>query len=203
MCTILISGNPQEMQGHCMDWMSQPTNSQPTVSASSSAVSPRKQALVREKRPWQNKYYRQKKKAAKISQGQKPRRKISEKRKKQKLISELTEYVSGPAIDFVASRVYLRKKMRMRWSEKDKCVALCLYHTSPKAHRWLKKIFALPGIATLRREMRKVKVYPGFNENILTSLNEKLAVMPEGSNICALRCDEMAIKEQVQYIIER
>ena len=203
MCTILISGNPQEMQGHCMDWMSQPTNSQPTVSASSSAVSPGKQALVREKRRWQNKYYRRKKKAAKNSQGQKPSRKISEKLKKQKPISELSEYLSGPALDFVASRIYLGKKKRMRWSEKDKRIALSLYHTSPKAYRWLKKIFALPSIATLRREMRKVKVSPGFNENILTSLKEKLAIMPEGLQICALIFDEMAIKEQVQYNIER
>ena len=91
----------------------------------------------------------------------------------------------------------------MRWPEKDKRIALSLYHTSPKACRWLKKIFALPSIATLRREMRKVRVYPGFSENILTSLKEKLAVMPEGSHICALLFDEMAIKEQVQYNIER
>ena len=48
-----------------------------------------------------------------------------------------------------------------------------------------------------------MKVSPGFNENILTSLKEKLAVMPEGSHICALLFDEMAIKEQVQYNIER
>lgn len=121
-------------------------------------------------RYWQNKYYREKNKAQKKSK--RASQVVSKKKKKQQLIDQLSQYLDGPALEFVNSRIHMGKKKR-RWSARDKSVALALYHASPKAYRIVKNIFAFPSVATLRRVMKKVHVYPGINENILNYLKQK------------------------------
>jgi hypothetical protein len=55
-----------------------------------------------------------------------------------------------------------------------KCLALSLYHTSPKAYimqkKKNKKKKTLPSISTLRRAIAEVMIYPGFSDNILLAL---------------------------------
>lgn len=58
-------------------------------------------------------------------------------------------------------------------------------------------------MATLRRAFKKIKVYPGFNHNILEAIKVKLRSLPADSNLCALVFDEMALKETVAYNPER
>ena len=50
--------------------------------------------------------------------------------------------------------------------------------------------------------MQKVKIYPGFNNNILEALKKKVAAMPPGAKACAVVFDEMTMKEELSYNIE-
>lgn len=99
-------------------------------------------------------------------------KKISEKRKKEAFISQLSEYLSGPALEFVSTRVHMGQKKNKWWSARDKSVALSLFHASPKAYRLIKKIYALPGVNTLRRTTRQVQVYQSFCDNIWNCLKQ-------------------------------
>ena len=74
-----------------------------------------------------------------------------------------------------------------------------LLHASPKTYRLLQRVFDLPSVKTLRVAMRRVSVYPGFNQHILDALQKKLATTPEHSKVVAVVIDEMAVKEGLTY----
>ena len=113
----------------------------------------------------------------------------------------LSEFLSGFQLEFVMSQLKCATKSAkgFRWTVKDKSFALSIYHSGPKTYRLLKKVFSLPSIATLKRVMRRVKVYPGFNDAILEALRMKTQSLPASSKIVVLVIDEMAIKEGLSY----
>lgn len=124
--------------------------------------------------------------------------------KKQRLLSELDELLPPSTMEFIRTQIRLsgRKKRGNRWTPAEKSLALSLLHTSPKAYKMLQQFLNLPGITTLKRTMRKVKIYPGFNGNILEALQKKVTAMPAGGEICAVVFDEMTIKEGLSYNVE-
>lgn len=144
-------------------------------------------------------YYRDKRLA------QKPRQKVSVSKRKERLIEEMHSFLPAATAKFVETQLLLvdKKKKGRRWTEQDKTTALSLYHASRKAYRLLKKIFVLPSVSTLRKAVRAVNIYPGFNESILNALKHKIQCMPANSELCSLVFDEMSIKEKVAYNIER
>jgi len=80
-----------------------------------------------------------------------------EKKKKKvavdKCVAMLSNFLSGLALDFVATQVRLANRSamgRFRWTAKDKATALFLYYASPQAYRLQPKLFVLPTVCTLR-----------------------------------------------------
>ena len=90
-----------------------------------------------------------------------------------------------------------------RWSAADKSNALSLYHASPKAYRLLQKQFVLPSANTLRKVMRGINIYPGFPENIVQAFKLKVDQMTEVEKECCLVFDEIALKKQLNYNVEK
>lgn len=135
----------------------------------------------------------------------KTRQRTTMLQRRKSLELELSHFMSAPALDFVCSqlRLFGRKKKGTRFTHNDKALALAIFHTSPKAYRLLKQIFILPSVSTLRKIMRNVQVYPGFNDHILQALKVKVSGMGENSNLCCIAFDEMSIKENVSYNQER
>ena len=121
------------------------------------------------------------------------------------LEEKLSEFFSGATLQFLCNQLRLvdQKQQGRRWKDSDKEFALSLYHASPKAYRILKQLFLLPSISTLRRIMRKIKIYPGFNKTILKALETKVSSMPANSELCCVIVDEMALKEAVEYNQEK
>ena len=103
------------------------------------------------------------------------------KQKIEKLSKDLSEFLSGPTLDFVMCqiRVSTVKKRDQRWSHKDKALALSLLHSNPRTYRMLQDVFKLPSVKTLSRVMQKINVYPGFNENIMKALKQKVALQSD------------------------
>ena len=129
----------------------------------------------------------------------------AQKDRKQTVIKELSNFLPKNTFEFVVSQInaFSKKCRGHKWSDKDKALALALFHTSPKAYRLLKKIFILPAVSTLRRTMQNVQVYPGFSQNILQALKLKVDSMPPKSRLVSVVLDEMSIKEAVVYNRER
>ena len=87
----------------------------------------------------------------------------------------------------------------LRWSSKFKAVSLSLYHFCPKCYRLLKKVFLLPSTATLKRVLRSIYIYPGFNQNLLGMFKEKVKGMTDSDKQCSIILDEMSIKSNLTY----
>ena len=86
--------------------------------------------------------------------------------------------------------------------KEQKALALSLLHSSPRTYRMLQDVFKLPSVKTLSRVMEKINVYPGFNENIMKALRQKVALQSNQERLCAVVMDEMAIKEALLYNAE-
>ena len=127
--------------------------------------------------------------------------KSSEKLKMEAISDAISEFVSGPKHDLIMSQIRNSKKhvKARRWTYKDKSIALSLMHSSPKTYRLLRSILDLPSPFTLKKIMHNIKVYPGFNENILKGLEMKLSNTNETEKLVSICIDEMAIKEGVTY----
>ena len=124
--------------------------------------------------------------------------------KKLRLVDELKDVLPPSTMSFVATQIRVAGKSRntVRWTPAEKSLALSLLHSSPKAYRLLQKLLKLPSVSTLRRAMQNVKIYPGFNKNILQALEKKVSAMPKSGKACAIVFDEMAIKEGLSYNFE-
>ena len=84
-------------------------------------------------------------------------------------------------------------------SYKDKDFALSLLHSSLKTYRLLQCVFDLLSVTILRKVVRNISVYSGFNNNILQALEKKLSNATESSKVMAVAIDEMFIKEGLTY----
>ena len=132
--------------------------------------------------------------------------KKSEKKKKQKskqyVIDLLSEYVDGPALDFMKTQILMsdRKPKGNRWSVHDKKLALSLFYASPKCYKLLRKIFSLPCISSLKKYIRNLDVKAGFPQSVLGCLKIKSSSMSDESKLCVILFDEMSLKEYLTYI---
>lgn len=91
------------------------------------------------------------------------------------------------------------KQQGRRWNAESKKMALSVYYHSRKAYNVLSKLFTLPHKSTLRRVIRKSKIYPGFHEQIFRALEYRVASMAENQRDCILCFDEMSIKSGLRY----
>lgn len=51
--------------------------------------------------------------------------------------------------------------------------------------------------------MQNAQVYPGFSDNVINALSQKVSCMPASAKICSIFFDEMTVKENEAYNIER
>ncbi|CAM4570411.1 unnamed protein product [Leuciscus chuanchicus] len=93
------------------------------------------------------------------------------------------------------------KKDGTRFDRNMKDLGLQLLHSSPKAYRQLKTIFALPSTRTLRRYVTGRVGYfsPGFLQGIISQMGVIATTMTPVERMCTVVLDEMAIKKQFDY----
>ena len=118
------------------------------------------------------------------------------------IVEQAREFLPDLPLNFFMSqmKVFSRKRAQsMRWSEKDKLLALSIYYHGLRTYKFCSRIFCLPSIATLRRWMRSLKVYPGISNDIVQILTRKFANMTEAGKLCVLTFDEMSIKAALRY----
>ena len=121
------------------------------------------------------------------------------------IINELPTYiVNKKMLDFITTQLkMLNTKVKgRRWSDDNISTALSIFHASPKTYRLLKQIFILPSVSLLQKRVSEIKIYPGFSENIIHMLGEKVKKIGLGSELCSLAIDEMSITDALTYNIQ-
>ena len=86
-----------------------------------------------------------------------------------------------------------------RWNEPSKRLAVALHTQSPKAYRFLRVLFPLPSIGTIRNTLKSISVEPGLNNSIFDGLEERVKGMNDDEKVCTLMFDEMSIKREFFY----
>ena len=61
------------------------------------------------------------------------------------------------------------------------------------------KVFALPGVSTLKALMKRVDINPDFHAAVLEGSRMKTTSVSPSSKLCDIVFDEMSIKEHVSY----
>ena len=83
-----------------------------------------------------------------------------------------------------------------RYTNKDKSVNILLYYQSPKAYRYLKFFFFfLPNKRTINWFLEVIKFDSGFQTDILSILEKRVAKMKEQEKVCVFLVDEISLKE--------
>lgn len=92
-----------------------------------------------------------------------------------------------------------KKDKGRRFSLQEKIAALSIFKQSPKAYRFLRKIFILPVNQTLAKLIQKCNLRPGVNQNIFEQLKNKAEKMKISERLCILLFDEVSLKAQIIY----
>jgi len=118
------------------------------------------------------------------------------------IVQQASEFLPDLTLNFFMSQMKAFKKKRaqsMRWSEKDKLLALAVYYQGLKTYKFLSNLFKLPSVSSLRRWMSHINLSPGISNDILKILNRKLCNMTEMDKLCVLTFDEMSVKTALRY----
>ncbi|XP_052745845.1 uncharacterized protein LOC128199640 [Bicyclus anynana] len=93
-----------------------------------------------------------------------------------------------------------KKAKGRRFNIQEKILSLTILKQSPKAYRFIRKIFTLPAPQTLRKLLTRANIKPGINKKIFMQLKSKSAEMKSANEkLCLLIFDEMSLKTNVTY----
>ena len=87
-----------------------------------------------------------------------------------------------------------------RYSRDDIARALALYFQSPRAYRFLRKMYVLPSPRILRKNMERIPLESGFHDTVMQMLKEKFKGASEKERLVVLAFDEMAVKRNMTYV---
>nr|XP_034192171.1 uncharacterized protein LOC117609669 [Osmia lignaria] len=85
------------------------------------------------------------------------------------------------------------------FTEEEKVLALSIYKQSPKAFRYLSKLFLLPSIETLRKLLSHIPLRAGICDNVFRELEKRSESFPnEKSRYAILLFDEIKLSPSLQ-----
>lgn len=107
-------------------------------------------------------------------------------------------FLSTVAKTFVIMQ--LRGKRRIAWSQTEKEFSVSLYYKSRSAYIFLRrKGIILPAISTIQKWIGQNTFKTGVDDDIKKYLTMKCAGMEKNEKKCLIACDEMSIKEYLEY----
>ncbi|CAK1588633.1 unnamed protein product, partial [Parnassius mnemosyne] len=106
---------------------------------------------------------------------------------------------SAKLLTLVQFREYKKKSKGRRFSTEEKILALTMMKQSPKAYRFLRKMFILPSPQILLKMLNRCTLRPGINKNIFSQLKIRAEKMKDEHKLCALVFDEMQLRASITY----
>ena len=81
----------------------------------------------------------------------------------------LSDHYSGVELKLIKGLVKEKKKGRFLYPSETKSFVITLHYYSPRAYKYVAKIFSLPHVSTIRRWIGSVEAYPGiiFKLNVI------------------------------------
>lgn len=73
-------------------------------------------------------------------------------------------------------RPWAKKVKGRRFNLQEKLIGLSIMKQSPKAYKFLQRIFILPSMTTLKKTVQKLNVTSGINPQIFQSIKEEVCI---------------------------
>lgn len=94
----------------------------------------------------------------------------------------------------------LKDKNGRRFTKDEKNLALAIYKRSPASYRFLTEIFILPSVSTIKRNLGRIELDTGINENIKKLLKKCASkITDKKEKVVILMRDETFLKSELQY----
>ena len=118
------------------------------------------------------------------------------------VIDTVGKYLSGECLSFVTHQLRMsnRHTNGRRYTNEIRLLAINLHNASPKAYKYLAKIFTLPSKISLIRWLNNLKCSPGFHAESFSGFAERLKYMTDRDKTCSLLIDEISLKAHLQYV---
>lgn len=119
--------------------------------------------------------------------------------KKAKEFSQFEEFLktrlNRTTINFLTSQLKMQRKKPKgrRFTIENKILSLALMKQSPRGHKLLRKLFALPSRKTLMAILNNIPFNCGVNEHMFKVLEVAVQSMKNINKYCILTFDEMSV----------
>lgn len=92
-----------------------------------------------------------------------------------------------------------RSKNGRRYTEAEKKFALALYYQSPRAYKFLAKLFRMPSAGMLHMWLRKINIQAGWNHASLMLMQNNAQKMTDSDKLCGIVFDAVHLQEHLYY----
>lgn len=92
-----------------------------------------------------------------------------------------------------------KNKRGRRYTPTEKKFALAVYYQSPRAYRFLSKLFMLPSVSMLHLWLRKINIHAGWNQAFLIIMKNQANQLKDSEKVCGLVFDAIHLQETVTY----
>lgn len=91
-----------------------------------------------------------------------------------------------------------RPKPGRRYCNETKKFAITLHYYSPRAYKYIAKMFPMPAVDTLREWVKGVGGWPGFTQEVLDHLKAKHRESESREKLCSIMLDGMSIRKNCE-----
>ncbi|XP_063821363.1 uncharacterized protein LOC135071511 [Ostrinia nubilalis] len=114
---------------------------------------------------------------------------------------EMTKNMNPIAKKMFAMQINIctKAKKGRRFKLEEKLIALSIYKQSPKAYRFLQKIFILPSNTTLKKLIAGLDIKTGINKQLFAVIKDEVSCWEEKKKYCTIMFDEMALEPALFY----
>lgn len=117
------------------------------------------------------------------------------------IIKNASKYLKGTALELFKTLMNFANtpKKGRRYSKVKKNFCMGLYFQSPRAYRFMSKIFHLPTTRMIRYWLSDVYMEVGWNNSVFSFLEKKSSTMSTEDKLCGITFDAISIKSGVYY----
>lgn len=117
------------------------------------------------------------------------------------LCKSAAKYLDPKILAFFESQMKLGTicKKGRRYSDAERKFALALYYQSPRAYKFLSKLFRLPCVGMLHLWLRKINIKAVWNHASLMLMQNKAKKMRDSDKLCGIVFDAVHLQEHLSY----
>lgn len=117
------------------------------------------------------------------------------------IIQNASKYIKGTPLEIFKTQMKLANiaKKGRRYSNLQRSFCMGLYFQSPRAYRFMSKVFTLPTTRMIRYWLMKIYMEVCWNNSVFSFLKEKTSSMRREDKLCGVTFDAISIKSGIYY----